>query len=133
MYKLKEMKFDEVFGFDNEIIRNAVIDEFGKVIGNIGNKMTKPTAKRTITLKYVITPSADRQSVDVDIECSSKLAQKTFVQIQMDVNKDANGKVTMKEHKNVAPGQLSIDGEEEPQPKKAEINLRPVQKSDSLI
>jgi len=47
--------------------------EMLKVMKNIGDENTKPTAKREITLKITFTPYKDRRGAEVSLNAQSKL------------------------------------------------------------
>ena len=64
--------------------------ELSKVLANILDPNTKPTALRGLTLTVKFKPDEDREMVDVEVNCSSKLATiKPFpTQIYMSVGED---------------------------------------------
>lgn len=48
--------------------------ELRRVLENIADLNTSPTAARAIVLKITLRPSGDRVTLDAEIECGSKLA-----------------------------------------------------------
>ena len=60
----------------NGAIKERLDYEMGRVINNISDPNTKPTAKRTITVKITLEPDEERQHVEVS---ATAYQQKSFL------------------------------------------------------
>lgn len=89
--------------------------EMEKIVENILNENTDPEAKRTMTLKLVFEPSPDREMVNVNVQASSKLAPFVSLRVGLRVGR-SGGACYAKELSAEVPGQLDINGQEEPEP-----------------
>ena len=89
--------------------------EMGRVIDNILDPNTKPTAKRTITLTISMTPDDSREAINVSVSAKSSLAPSTPITTNLFVTEDDEGNTLVAE---MVPNiQQSIFGEEQPSPK----------------
>lgn len=91
--------------------------EMGRVIDNILDVNTKPTAKRKITLTLDIRPDEDRQTVSIDTTAKSTLAPTKAVTTTLYISEDNEGAPLVAEMVPQVPGQQSLEGEEQDQPK----------------
>jgi len=88
--------------------------ELKKVFDNIHDPNTKATDKRTITIKLDFVPNENRQTVDVESNFTTKLANPTPVATTVLTGKDLeSGRVQAKELQSGIPGQTFFgnDGE----------------------
>ena len=90
--------------------RERFLGELQRVSANIWNPNTSAVAKRTITLKVVITPE-DRDVGDVEIFSDSKLAPVRSVKTRMRFGFDEKTKEgVFAEVGDQLPGQMELDG-----------------------
>jgi hypothetical protein len=61
--------------------------ELARILSNITDPNTDPSAKRAITLQVKFTPNRDRDVADVEVTCSSKLAGIMTVNTQVFVGR----------------------------------------------
>ncbi len=61
--------------------------ELAKVLGNIADPNTDPETKRAITVTVAFKPKKDREVVDVQLKCASKLAGVVTFSTQVFVGK----------------------------------------------
>lgn len=61
--------------------------ELAEVMKNIADLNTNPTAKRKITLEFVITPGHTREVAEVEFRCTSKLAPASSQKSNMFISK----------------------------------------------
>ncbi len=84
--------------------------ELNKVFDNIHDPNTEPTDKRTVTIKLDFKPDDNRQTVTVDSNFTTKLANVKGVATTVLTGKDLNtGHVQAKELKSNMPGQTYFD------------------------
>lgn len=93
-------------------IESRVNYELGKVVDNILDLRTSPTAKRTITVKLDLVPVENRTGIEVKATVKSVLAPTTTVSTELRVTQDENGELCILETTGLCPGQMSIDGAE---------------------
>ncbi len=93
-------------------IESRVNYELGKIVDNILDLRTSPTAKRTITVKLDLTPIEDRRGIEVKANVKSVLAPTTAVFTELRMTQDENGELCILETTGHCPGQMSIDGTE---------------------
>ncbi len=84
--------------------------ELKKIFDNIHDPNTEATDKRTVTIKLDFKPDDNRQTVSVDSNFTTKLANVTGVATTVLTGKDlTSGKVQAKELKSNMPGQTYFD------------------------
>ncbi len=84
--------------------------ELNKIFENIHDPNTEATDKRTVTIKLDFKPDDNRQTVSVDSNFTTKLANVTGVATTVLTGKDlTSGKVQAKELKSNMPGQTYFD------------------------
>lgn len=98
-------------------IMERVDYEMDRVVDNILDLNTKPDAKRKITITLELTPSIDRAKIKVAATAKSALVPTAAVETSLLVNSDKNGEVVISEIGAAIPGQMDMDGGEQPQPK----------------
>jgi hypothetical protein len=86
-------------------------DEFSKILQNILDPNTPPTAERSITLRVRLKPTENRDFCAVAIECSSKVAGAKPVLTQIFVGWD--GRIFMATERNPNQMLLGIPEKEE--------------------
>ena len=86
--------------------------ELNKVFDNIHDPNTKATDKRTVTIKLDFTPNENRQTVDVESNFTTKLANVEGVSTTVLTGRNMDtGKVEAKELKSNMPGQTFFDSD----------------------
>lgn len=88
-----------------------------KVIDNILDPNTKATEKRKITLTIEMKPDDDRRIIQVAVQTKVTLAPTNPVATALCMTTDRDGKPLIAEMVPQVPGQLDIDGAEQPRPK----------------
>ncbi len=92
--------------------------EMGKVLENILDPNTKATAKRKITVGLEIIPSADRKTIVVQTVAKSTLCPTEPITTSLFItNETETGKMVVAEMTPQVPGQYSLDGDVQEQPK----------------
>jgi hypothetical protein len=92
--------------------------EMARVIDNILDPNTDPTKKRKLVLTFEFTPDSERKSIGVNLTVKSTLAATTPVSTSMCVvGSPATGEVQVVEMVPQIPGQQSMDGEYQDEPK----------------
>src|SRR5699024_8006145 len=86
--------------------------ELNKLFDNIHDPNTKATDKRTVTIKLDFTPNENRQTVDVESNFTTKLANVEGVSTTVLTGRNMdNGKVEARELKSSMPGQTFFDSD----------------------
>src|SRR5699024_6444897 len=86
--------------------------ELNKVFDNIHQPNTKATDKRTVNIKLDFTPNENRQTVDVESNFTTKLANVEGVSTTVLTGRNIdNGKVEARELKSSMPGQTFFDSD----------------------
>lgn len=91
--------------------------EMSKVVDNILDINTKPTAKRKITLTIEMTPDDTRQLIQVAVTCKSALPPTNPVATALYIAGNEDGEMTVLEMAPQIPGQTDIDGGYQEKPK----------------
>lgn len=101
--------------------------EMGKVIENILDPNTKATAKRKITVGLEIIPSADRKTIVVQTVAKSTLCPTEAITTSLFItNEPSTGEMLVAEMTPQVPGQYSLDGSVQEQPKVLKLpDMRP--------
>lgn len=98
-------------------IQERVDYEVSKVIDNILDVNTDPTAKRKVTLTVELKPDEERQVVKITATAKSTLAPTVPVGTSLVITADGNGEMVLAETVPQVPGQMSMDGGEQEAPK----------------
>lgn len=94
----------------NGAIQEKLDYELNKIFDNIHDPNTEATDKRTVTIKLDFKPDDNRQTVSVESNFTTKLANVTGVATTVLTGKDlSTGKVQAKELKSNMPGQTYFD------------------------
>lgn len=91
-------------------------EELAKVWRNVYDPMTSPTRARTVTLKVKITPNERRDSCDFRVSVNSTLAPHEDLTQTVMLQLKSDGSVTATERTSQIPGQINMDGAEQPLP-----------------
>lgn len=90
--------------------------ELSNVLRNAMDPNTDAKAKRTLTIKIDVTPNESRTLAKFAVAVTSKLAaSKPFAQDAF-IREDEDGNFTATEVTMQVPGQIDMDGEEQPLP-----------------
>ena len=117
---MSEQKLDRTSALEmgGGAILERVDYEMGKVIDNIMDPNTKATAKRKITVCLEITPSADRKTYTMQATAKSTLVPTEPITTALHVTSiPSTGEMVVAEMTPQVPGQYSLDGAEQEQPK----------------
>jgi len=98
-------------------IQERVDYEVSKVIDNILDANTDPTAKRKVTLTVEMKPDEDRQVVKITATAKSTLAPTVPVGTSLVITSDGNGEMMLAEIVPQVPGQVSMEGSVQEAPK----------------
>lgn len=104
-----------------EMARGGVMErvdyEMAKVMDNIFDANTKPTAKRKVTVTVELTPDEERQSINVNYVVKSTLAATNPVRTMLYAS-DGENVVEMTPQ---IPGQMDVTGGEQEAPAQLKI------------
>lgn len=98
-------------------IQERVDYEVERVVDNILDINTDPTAKRKVTLTVELKPDEERQVIKISASAKSTLAPVTPVNTSLVVTADGNGEMILAEIVPQVPGQISMTGEQQEAPK----------------
>lgn len=101
----------------NGAIEERVDYEVKRVVDNILDVNTEPTAKRKITLTIELQPSKDRGAVTVKTTAKSTLAPTTPIETVLAITADKQGQMAIMEITPQVPGQVDMEGHEQESPK----------------
>ncbi|MCM1055614.1 MAG: hypothetical protein NC394_08850 [Bacteroides sp.] len=103
-----------------EMARGAIMEqvnvEVGRVVNNILDPNTDPKKKRSLTLTFEFLPSADRTQVGLKATAKSKLEPNNAIQTALSIGTVGEQVVAMEMVPQI-PGQQSLNGEEQEDPK----------------
>lgn len=92
--------------------------EMGRVLDNILDPNTKPTAKRKVTVTLELIPSADRNTITVQTTAKSTLCPTDPITTSLYVTDiPGTGEMVVAELMPQVPGQFSMDGNVQENPK----------------
>lgn len=98
-------------------IQERVDYEVSRVVDNILDMNTEAKVKRKVTLTIVMVPDDDRQVVKIEASAKSTLAPVVPVGTSLVITADGNGEMMLAEIVPQVPGQISMNGDEQEQPK----------------
>ena len=98
-------------------IQERVDYEVSRVVDNLLDMNTEAKAKRKIVLTIVMVPDEDRQVVKVEASAKSKLAPVTPIGTSLLITADSNGEMMLAEIAPQVPGQISMNGDVQEEPK----------------
>ena len=88
-----------------------------EAIDNILDPNTKATAKRSITLNIELRPDEERSRIEVSVSVKTKLATLNPVPTSLAIFADGNGELVVAEMVPQVPGQMSMAGDIQEEPK----------------
>ena len=88
-----------------------------EAIDNILDPNTKATAKRSITLNIELRPDEERSHIEVSVSVKTKLATLNPVPTSLAIVADDNGELVVAEMVPQVPGQMSMAGDIQEEPK----------------
>lgn len=88
-----------------------------EAVDNILDPNTKATAKRSITLNIELKPDEERSRIEVSVSVKTKLAALNPVPTTLAIVADGNGELVVAEMVPQVPGQMSMGGEVQSEPK----------------
>lgn len=91
-------------------------EELAKVWQNVYDPMTDPTKVREVILKVKIAPNERRDACSFRVSVSSKLAPHNELSQTVMLQYNTNGTVTATERTDQVPGQIDMQGNEQPMP-----------------
>jgi hypothetical protein len=92
--------------------------EMGHVLDNIIDPNTKATAKRKITVNLELIPSSDRKTITVQSTAKSTLVPTEPITTSLFItSQPGTGEMVVAEMTPQVPGQVSMDGNVQEQPK----------------
>lgn len=113
----QEFQKDSILRMAAGAIEERVDYEVSRVIDNILDLNTDPKTKRKITVTLEFMPDAERKHIVIAATAKSTLAPTAAVATAMVITADGNGEMVVAEMVPQIPGQLSMSGTEQAQPK----------------
>lgn len=95
--------------------------EVERVVANIMDPNTSPTAKRKITVTLTFSPDDYRQQIGMDAQARTTLAPLQPVRTSLCITKGRDGSLLLAEMMPQVPGQVDMDGAETPIPAMARV------------
>lgn len=95
--------------------------EVERVVANIMDPNTSPTAKRKITVTLTFSPDDYRQQIGMDAQARTTLAPLQPVRTSLCITKGRDGELLLAEMMPQVPGQVDMDGAETPIPAMARV------------
>lgn len=96
--------------------------ELEKVMRNIRDPNTNAKTPREILLKVKVVPNERRDAAEFQVTVTSKLAPMTQLSQTVMLQFKDDGSVVATEHTAQIPGQIAMDGSEQPLPKVLTFN-----------
>ncbi|MBQ3326535.1 MAG: hypothetical protein IJG86_01955 [Clostridia bacterium] len=88
--------------------------EMDKIWQNVQDPNTDPKAKREINIKITVRPNERRDSADFDVSVIPKLAPFKPLSKTVTLQFNGDGSVVATERTEQIPGQMKMDGSEQP-------------------
>ena len=117
MQKAEDMNRESILRMAHGAIEEKGDYEVSRVIDNILDPNTKADAKRKITITLEFVPDAERKHIALFASAKSALVPTAAVATSMVITSDGNGEMVIAEMVPQIPGQFSMDGSEQAQPK----------------
>lgn len=114
---MSEIKRESILSMAQGAIEEKVDYEVSRVIDNIMDVNTKPDATRKIVITLEFKPDAERRHIGISASAKSTLVPTSPASTSVLITTDGNGEMVVAEMVPQIPGQFSITGEEQPQPK----------------
>lgn len=110
----------------DELMDGALTERFNRemarVLENVFDPNTNPKAKRQIQITVDIVPDERRQAAKFSVDVKSKVAAPVPIAQMVFLDRDDEGNVTAEEITRQVPGQIDMDGKEQPLPKVIEFD-----------
>ena len=104
----------------DELMDGALTERFNRemerVLGNVFDPNTNPSAKRQIQIVIDIKPNERRDAAEFKVDVKSKIAPPVAIAQTVFLHMDDAGNVTATEITNEVPGQIDIEGNVSPLP-----------------
>lgn len=105
----------------DELMDGAVNEQFNQNLAqlwdNVFDPNTDPKKARVLTMKIKIVPNERRDSAEMRVSFTKTLAQNNDLSQTVMLELSGNGSVIATERTDQIPGQMNMEGEEEPAPK----------------
>lgn len=105
----------------DELMDGAVNEQFNQNLAqlwdNVFDPNTDPKKVRVLTMKIKIAPNERRDSAEMRVSFSKTLAQNNDLAQTVMLEVSGNGSIIATERTDQIPGQVYMDGSEEPAPK----------------
>ena len=98
-------------------VQERVDYEVGRVVDNILDANTEPTAKRKIVLTIELQPDENRQTIKMKAGAKATLAPTTPISNTLAITADHNGEMIIAEITPQVPGQIDMNGNEQTAPR----------------
>lgn len=110
-----------------EMARGAITEqvnvETAKIVANILDPNTAATKKRSLIVTVEFAPSADREKVSIKAVAKSKLEPNNAIETAIFVGTNGKGEAMATELTANIGGQITLDGNEEDEPKTIRLAL----------
>ena len=104
-------------------VKERFNNALAKVWDNVYDPNTNPTAVREITMKVKIKPSERRDAASFSVDIMPKLAPPVSLSQTVMLQLNGDGSITATERTDQIPGQMNMDGGEEPLPTEFTFNV----------
>lgn len=105
----------------DELMDGAVNEQFNQNLAqlwdNVFDPNTDPKRPRVLTMTIKIVPNERRDSAEMRVSFAKKLAQNTDLSQTVMLEVTSGGSVVATERTDQIPGQMTMEGGEEPAPK----------------
>ena len=109
----------------DELMDGALTERFNwemeKVLRNVFDPNTDPKTKRQIQILIEIAPNERRDAAAFKVDVKSKIAPPVAMTQTCFLYQDDEGNVTATEITRQVPGQIDMDGQEQPMPRVVEF------------
>lgn len=117
----------------DELMDGALTERFNRemerVLANVFDPNTNPKAKRQIQIIIDVAPNERRDAAVLKVDVKTKIAPPVAIEQTVFLHMDDDGNVTASEISREIPGQIGMDGREQPLPSVIEFGqVGPAQK-----
>ena len=102
--------------FMDGAIKERLTRAIGDVAQNILDLNTDPEKVRKVTITMSIKPTKNRRSAVIKTQVATKLAALSEMESDVAIGVDENGEMVIVQQTDMLPGQIDMDGNEQPQP-----------------
>lgn len=99
-------------------------NEMERVLKNVFDPNTNPKAKRQIQIIIEIAPNERRDAAEFKIDVKSRTAPPVAISQTVFIRQGDNGSVTATEVTSQIPGQINMDGQEQPEGRVIEFKAK---------